>query len=296
MDVSRASYYRWGHAPQERKEDAARLKLRSGPAATRYTPDEEGAVVRFALKHPRMGYKRLAWAMVDENVAYLTPYQVGLIFDQHDLFSRRGHPPPETLRRPPPACRANQRWHIDLMYVWVAADDRWYYLCDILDAYSRYLVHWRLNLTLHAESVKLTVQEALDCLEVRRKDEPEIVHDNGSQFISSEWRGFIRANQAKAVATKLAHPESNGLLERLHRTHRAEGLADDEPRSYHHGIEVFTRWQDYYNHRRPHSALKYLCPVDYYRGDPDARLRERAAKMEQAKATRTAYWKVRGQA
>jgi transposase InsO family protein len=31
-------------------------------------------------------------------------------------------------------------------------------------------------------------------------------------------------------------------------------------------------WSDFYNYKRPHSALKYLCPVDYYRGDPVARL------------------------
>ena len=49
-------------------------------------------------------------------------------------------------------------------------------------------------------------------------------------------------------------------------------------------------YRDYYNHRRPHSALKYLCPVDYYRGDPGARLVEREAKLRAAAVARTAYW------
>jgi len=51
-----------------------------------------------------------------------------------------------------------------------------------------------------------------------------------------------------------------------------------------------TEWSHYYNYERPHSALKYLCPADYYRGDPDARLAEREQKLVQAAEARKAYW------
>ena len=47
-------------------------------------------------------------------------------------------------------------------------------------------------------------------------------------------------------------------------------------------LEGMTRWSHYYNHERPHSALKYLCPIDYYRGDPEARLAERQRKLKDA--------------
>ena len=44
-------------------------------------------------------------------------------------------------------------------------------------------------------------------------------------------------------------------------------------------------WHHFYNHERPHSALKYRRPVDYYRGDPPARLAEQELKpIEAAKA------------
>ena len=52
-------------------------------------------------------------------------------------------------------------------------------------------------------------------------------------------------------------------------------------------------WSDFYNDRSPHSALKYLCPVDYYRGDPVARLAEREMKLAQALEDRKQYWEVR---
>jgi hypothetical protein len=53
---------------------------------------------------------------------------------------------------------------------------------------------------------------------------------------------------------------------------------------------MMLEYRDYYNNQRPHSALKYLCPVDYYRGDPVARLAEREAKLRAAAAARAAYW------
>ena len=102
------------------------------------------------------------------------------------------------------------------MYLYIRP--RWYYLVDILDGYSRYLVHWKLNMTMQADLVMLVVQEALDTLPGRRPGEPQLVHDHGSQFVSREWRTFVTLAGAGDIRTRVAHPESNGRLERLHRT------------------------------------------------------------------------------
>ncbi len=40
--------------------------------------------------------------------------------------------------KPEPPSRPHQRWHTDLMYLWI--EGRWYYLCTVLDGYSRYIV------------------------------------------------------------------------------------------------------------------------------------------------------------
>ncbi len=97
---------------------------------------------------------------------------------------------------------------------------RWYYLVDIIDGYSRFMVNWSLNLTMESETVTMTVQKALEKLENRKKGEPRIVHDNGSQFTSHEWRNFVKGAGMTDIKTRIAHPESNGRVERLHRTHR----------------------------------------------------------------------------
>jgi hypothetical protein len=47
---------------------------------------------------------------------------------------------------------------------------------------------------------------------------------------------------------------------------------------------------EYYNYRRPHSAIKYLVPADYYRGNPDDRIAEGKEKLVQAVEARKTYW------
>ena len=100
------------------------------------------------------------------------------------------------------------------------------------------------------------------------------------------------AGGAGDIKTRVAHPESNGRVERLHRTHREEGLIGEDLTVCAQGVAALTRWHDYYNNRRPHSALRYLRPVDYYRGNPEARLAERRQKLHNALTARQEYWKV----
>jgi len=67
-------------------------------------------------------------------------------------------------------------------------------------------------------------------------------------------------------------------------------LSEGDLTDYAHGITALTCWHDYSNHRRPHSALRYFRPVDYYRGDPEARLAERRQKLQHALTARQMYW------
>lgn len=286
LDFSRATYYRWqGRAQSGQLADQVVVPHRQ---ALPPTPDEVAAVCDFALAHPMTGYKRLSWLMVDQDVAFLRPYLVYRILKGRDLLARHPQPLPEALKRPPAPDHADQVWHIDLMYLFIRP--RWYYLVDIVDGYSRFLVQRSLNLTMEANTVTFTVQEALERLPERRPGEPKIVHDHGSQFISAEWRRFVQAAGVTDIPIRVAHPQSNGIAERLHRTHREEGIPEELLTDYYAALDAMTSWDHYYNYERPHPALQYLCPAYYYRGDPAARLAEREAKLAWAIEARQAYW------
>jgi transposase InsO family protein len=283
-----ATYYRW----TERQAggtltDQIVLPLRQ---VLLPTPVEVAAVCQFARRYPEVGYKRLTWQMVDQDVACLRPYQVYAILTDNNLMARSAKPVETGLHRPPEPDHADEVWHIDLMYLYIRS--KWYYLVDILDGYSRYLVAWSLNLTMAADTVTSTVEQALEKLINRRPGEPRLVHDHGSQFVSREWHDFITSAGVTDIKTRVAHPQSNGRLERLHRTHREEGLTDDDQSSYYAACDGLTRWSAYYNTARPHSSLNYLYPVDYYRGDPVARLAERQEKLAEALKERQGYWQT----
>ena len=288
LGLDPATYYRW------REREAAgqladRVVVPHRPTLPP-TPGEVHRVCNYALAHPEMGYKRLTFAMIDRDVAYLRAWLVYAILSTNDLLGRRA-PAPEALVRPPEADHPDQRWHTDLSLWWFGG--QWFWLVDVLDAYSRYLVHCELLLTARANETVLVTQRAIETLQGRGRcpGEPEIVHDGGPQFIGHEWTQFVQAVGMTDVRTRPYHPQSNGRDERVHRTFREE-LTLDEQETLYAGRAVLADYRTYYNEQRPHSALRYLCPVDYYRGDPAARLAEREAKLQAAVAARKVYWET----
>lgn len=286
LGLDAATYYRWCE-----REAAGQLADQVGApqrVAIAPTPSEVRRARNYAEAHPPIGYKRLAFAMIAQDVAYLRPWMVYDILAEANLLGRRA-PAPAALTRPPAADHPDQRWHTDLSLWWFGG--QWFWLLDVLDAYSRYLVHGELLLTAKASDAVLVAQRALETLHGRQRHpgEPQIVHDGGPQFIGHEWAQFVQAVGMTDVRTHPYHPQSNGLDERAHRTFREELPLDAEATLYVAQV-VLADYRTYYNQQRPHSALRYLCPWDYYRGDPAARLAEREAKLQAAAAARRAYW------
>ena len=279
LGLSRSSYYRY--------RKAAAPKVRSPRRkVAKLLPSERKAVRDTALLHPLTGYKRLTFLLQNEGIAGVRAHQVRTLLKEEGLLGSRAPLSCLTLKRPKAPERPNQIWHIDLMYVRV--ERTWYYLVDILDAYSRYLVHWTLNPTMLSHTVTLTVQGALE--KWKPSEPPGIVHDSGTQFLSREWRDFASHHGMPSIRTRIAHPESNGLLERLHRTHRREALAETEDWSLERAKSEMADWTDVYNRRRPHLALQGLPPIVYYLGEPEAALAQREHFVENAARARKAYW------
>lgn len=288
LGLQPSTFYRW----LERADTATLVDAQVLPEPMRLppTPDEIARVVRYAQVHPLLGYKRLTWAMVDENVACLRPWMVHAILKEQNLLGRRAQlilP----YARPDEPDHPDQRWHTDLMSL--KLNGRWFHLIDVLDAYRRYLVYWEVLLTARADVIVLATQRALETLQGRKQcGEPEIVHDRGPQFVGHEWRVFIRNAEVGDIPTRAHHPQSNGRIERFHRTTKEESLNEHERDDLYRARAALTRWQHYYNHERPHTALHYVRPIDYYRGDPSARLAEREAKLRGAAVARAEYWRV----
>ena len=275
LGLARSTYRAW-----VARAAAAALADRppGAPGLDAVLPEETTAVRRYALAHPRDGYRRLAWQMVDADVAYVSPSSVYRILREADLLSRwkRGGRAGE---KPAPPTRVHERWHTDLMYLRVG--DGWYFLVTVLDAYSRYVVHWELLATMTAADVRYVLQHALE----RTGAHPRLVTDNGTQFTAAEFKDLVRRFSVEHIRIRAYHPESNGLVERFHRSTR-EALGDEAFRTFERARALLGEWVRHYNEARLHAGLGYLPPAEYYRGDPAARRRERQAKLQRGRAER----------
>jgi putative transposase len=276
LGIPRSVYYEWcERAAEQRLDDLAP----GGRCLSAVLPEEKEAVISYALAHPREGYRRLAWMMVDADVAYLSPSSVYRVLNDADLLYRwkRSHRAGE---KPADPAGPNQRWHTDIMYLRVA--DVWYFLVTVLDGYSRYVVHWELLESMRAADVRLVIQHALEANGLKKV---EIVSDNGSQFTSADFKTLVRQFELQHIRIRTYHPESNGTLERFHRSTR-EALGEDDLRNLGRARELIGRWVKHYNEERLHASLHYLPPAEFYRGQPDERIAERSRKLEQARCNR----------
>jgi transposase InsO family protein len=174
----------------------------------------------------------------------------------------------------------NQQRHTDVMYVWVAA--RFYFLVSFVDAYSRYIVHHRLLMSLDGKSVAIELQAALETVSDAK---PRIVHNHGGEFVNRDVAAVIQTHKLIDIKTKRRHPESNGIVERFNGTVRDES-DNDYGDNYLQAEAIIAKLMQRYNEERLHAALGYMTPATWHRGRPDAVRDERARRIAAARAHR----------
>lgn len=242
---------------------------------------EKAAILDYQARHPLNGYRRLALMMLDENLVAVSPSSVYRVLKQAGRLDRRGFSPSKKGTGFVQPLRPHAHWHVDISYVNLAGT--FYYLCTVLDGYSRYIVHWELRESMTEAEVETIVQRAL---EQQPGEKPRIISDNGPQFIARDFKEFIRLTGMTHVRTSPYYPQSNGKRERWHGSLKRECLRPACPEDAAEARRRVGAYVEEYNHQRLHSALGYITPADKLKGLEKAIWAERDRKLEEARARR----------
>jgi len=242
---------------------------------------ERQAILAYHDRRPLNGYRRLAFMMLDDDVVAVSPTSVYRVLKQAGRLDRRGFSPSKKGTGFVQPLRPHQHWHVDVSYINVAGT--FYFLCTLLDGYSRYIVHWELRETMKEREVETIVQRGLEKFP---GEKPRIISDNGPQFIARDFKEFIRLCGMTHVRTSPFYPQSNGKLERWHGSLKRECIRPACPGDVQEARRRVAAYVDDYNQSRLHSALGYITPADKLNGLADVIFADRDTKLEVARERR----------
>jgi putative transposase len=152
------------------------------------------------------------------------------------------------------ADRVNQVWSTDITYIRMSQG--FVYLVAVMDWFSRYVLSWRLSVTLELDFCV----EALKC--ALRRGRPEIFNtDQGSQFTSEKFTGELAAREIAISMDGRGRCMDNIFIERLWRSLKYEEVYLKDYESVTEARAGIERYLRFYNHERLHQSLAYRTPA-----------------------------------
>lgn len=291
MGIPSSTYYRWRNA--YRRNGVAGLRdhaSRPQRVWNRITNDERDCVIEQALLHSEEPPRQLAFLITDTrgfSVSESTVYRVlkakGLIPDREI----KGFPAGDVYSHQPQ--RVNEQWQTDATYLKVVGWG-WYFLISILDDVSRRVLAWRLQSKMDGEAFSEVVQDALEATGLDQAPpvkKPRLVSDNGPGLVGAAFREYTEGARLKHIFASPYHPQTNGKIERYHRSLKERVLlvTHTTPWDLEQEITVFLA---YYNSERYHEALGNVTPDDVYFGRKEAILERRKELKSKTLARRRA--------
>jgi putative transposase len=245
------------------------------------TDDEIARICTFARQHFDEGYRRMTFMMLDADVVACSPASVyrvlkkaGLLTGQTPNITKKGTGFVQPLK-------PHEHWHVDVSYLNIAGT--FYFLCSILDGCSRFIVHWEIREKMEEADVETIIQRAR---EAYPDVKPRIISDNGPQFIAKDFKEFIRIAGMTHVKTSPYYPQSNGKIERWHKTIKGECIRVKVPLSLEDARRLVADYVIHYNEARLHSAIGYVTPKDKLLGNDATIHAERDRKLAEARERR----------
>ncbi len=254
-------------------------------------PWEREAILAFQAKHPLEGYRRLTFMMIDIGIVAASPTTVWRVLSQAGVIDRWNKRPSKKGTGFDQPLKPHEHWHIDISYINISGT--FYYLFTVLDGCSRAVIHWDIRESMTEKEVQVILQQAR---ELYPEASPRIISDNGPQFIARDFKDFIKLTGMTHVRTSPYYPQSNGKIERYHRTIKGDAIRVSPPSTLDEARRLVTNFVEHYNTSRLHSAIGYITPYDFLQGRQKAIHAERDRRLEAARDLRAQHRQAARQA
>ena len=265
LGVPRSTYYRW-----LRRKEQQGLEDNAGggkPPWNKLTSREVHRILSAAREMPELSCRQLA-AWITDNMGFSasesTVYRIlrgERLVKRAELRLAAGKEYHRKTTGP------HQMWATDASYFRVVGWG-YYYMVTVMDDHSRFILAHRLQRDMTSDALIEVVQEAVDRTgmdQVPIEYRTRLLSDNGPGYVSRAFRDYLAMVGIKHILATPFHPQTNGNLERYHRTLKGEvnQLPYEMPSDLEAAIVAFV---SYYNYRRHHKALGNVTPSDVLRG------------------------------
>ena len=274
LGVPRSTYYRWLRRKEQQglEDDAGGGK----PPWNKLTSREVHRILSAAREMPELSCRQLAAWITDKMGFSASESTVYRILRGEGLVKRaeaRLAAGKEYHRK---TTGPHQMWATDASYFRVVGWG-YYYMVTVMDDHSRFILAHRLQRDMTSDSLIEVVQEAVDRTgmdQVPIEERTRLLSDNGPGYVSRAFRDYLAMVGIKHILATPFHPQTNGKLERCHRTLKGDvnQLPYEMPSDLEAAIVAFV---SYYNYRRYHKALGNVTPSDVLRGRRQEILRRR---------------------
>ena len=205
-----------------------------------------------------VGHRRVGRLMRQNGISVVRTRKHKVTTDSNHKFNIA----PNLLSRDFFAEKPNQKWVVDISYIWTR--EGWLYLAVVLDLHSRRVIGWAVSNRMKRG---LAIRALNMAIALRRPPKGCVHHsDRGSQYCSHDYQKILRQHGFKVSMSGKGNCYDNAAMETFFKTIKAELIwrrswqtrRDVE-------IAIFEYINGFYNPRRRHSALGWKSPLAFER-------------------------------